>query len=72
MLVSSLSRALRSLEIRLRTVQLDPPAQRYVMDMVPRGVRVIAHRPDRHTVEQGCAASAHSYEEVFASSTLDT
>jgi hypothetical protein len=51
-LVSSLSRALRSLEIRLRTVQLDPPAQRYVMDMVPRGVRVIAHRPDRHTVEE--------------------
>jgi hypothetical protein len=51
-LVSSLSRALRSLEIRLRTVQLDAPAKRYVMDMVPRGVRVIAHRPDKRTIEE--------------------
>jgi len=51
-LVSSLSRALRSLEIRLRNVNLDPPARRYITDMVPRGVRVIAHRPDRGTVEE--------------------
>jgi amino acid permease len=51
-LVSSLSRALRSLEIRLRSVNLDPPAVRYIKDMVPRGVRVIAHRPDKHTVEE--------------------
>jgi len=50
--VSSLSRALRSLEIRLRTVQLDSPATRYVMDMVSRGVRVIAHRPDKGTIEE--------------------
>jgi hypothetical protein len=50
--VSSLSRALRSLEIRLRTVSLDAPATRYLLDMVPRGVRVIAHRPDKHTVEE--------------------
>jgi hypothetical protein len=51
-LVSSLSRTLRSLEIRLRTVNLDPPARRYITDMVPRGVRVIAHRPDKRTVEE--------------------
>jgi len=51
-LVSSLSRALRSLEIRLRSVNLDPPARRYITDMVPRGVRIIAHRPDKGTVEE--------------------
>ncbi len=51
-LVSSLSRALRSLEIRLRSVNLDPPARRYITDMVPRGVRIIAHRPDKRTVEE--------------------
>jgi len=48
--VSSLSRALRSLEIRLRTVALDEAAKRYLMEMVPRGVRVIAHRPDKGTI----------------------
>ena len=51
-LVSSLSRALRSLEIRLRSVNLDAPARRYIADMVPRGVRIIAHRPDKGTVEE--------------------
>ena len=51
-LVSGLSRALRSLEIRLRTVELDPPARRYIREAVPRGVRIIAHRPDKRTVEE--------------------
>jgi hypothetical protein len=49
---STVSRAVRSLEIRLRTVSLDPEARRYILDMVPRGVRVIAHRPDKKTVEE--------------------
>jgi hypothetical protein len=51
-LTSAVSRTVRSLEIRLRTVNLDPPAQRYILEMVPRGVRVIAHRPDKRTVEE--------------------
>jgi hypothetical protein len=49
---SAVSRAVRSLEIRLNTVNLDPAARRYVLEMVPRGVRVIAHRPDKKTVEE--------------------
>jgi hypothetical protein len=51
-LTSAVSRTLRSLEIRLRTVSLDPAARRYIVDMVPRGVRIIAHRPDKRTVEE--------------------
>jgi hypothetical protein len=51
-LTSALSRAVRSLEIRLRTVNLDAAARQYILDMVPRGVRVIAHRPDKKTIEE--------------------
>jgi hypothetical protein len=51
-LASALSRAVRSLEIRLRTVSLDAVARGYILDMVPRGVRVIAHRPDKRTVAE--------------------
>jgi hypothetical protein len=50
-LVSSLSRAMRSLEIRLRSVQLDARAQRYVMDMV-RGGCASSPPPDKRTVEE--------------------
>src|SRR5205823_13653696 len=49
---SAFSRALRSLEIRLRTVTLDAAARRFILDMAPRGVRVIAHRPDKRTEEE--------------------
>ena len=42
-LTSAVSRALRSLEIRLRTVNLDPAARRYILEMVPR--RRAHHRP---------------------------
>jgi hypothetical protein len=51
-LVSALSRTLRSLEIRLRTVDLDAAARRHILDMVPYGVRIIAHRPDKRTEEE--------------------
>jgi hypothetical protein len=49
---SAFSRAVRSLEIRLNTVNLDPVARQYILEMVPRGVRVIAHRPDKKTIEE--------------------
>ena len=49
---SAFSRAVRSLEIRLNTVNLDAAARQYILDMAARGVRVIAHRPDKKTVEE--------------------
>jgi hypothetical protein len=49
---SGLSRAVRSLEIRLRSVRLDEAAQAFLDEMAPRGVRVIAHRPDKRTEEE--------------------
>jgi hypothetical protein len=49
---SLFSRTIRSLEIRLRTVRLDPPAEAFVREVVPHGIRIIAHRPDKRTEEE--------------------
>lgn len=46
---SMLSRAIRSTELRILNVVLDEQARAAIDEMIPRGVRVIAHRPDRCT-----------------------
>jgi amino acid permease-like protein len=50
--LSLLSRAIRSTELRITTVRLDPAAQRFVDEVAPENVRIIAHRPDKRTVEE--------------------
>jgi hypothetical protein len=50
-IVSSLvSRALRSTELRVRSVQLDEAAARFIDEDAAAGVRLIAHRPDNRTI----------------------
>src|SRR5687768_11066556 len=46
---SLLSRAIRSTELRIQSVHLDPTAAATIDAMAPAGVRIIAHRPDRFT-----------------------
>ncbi len=41
-----------STEIRIDRVQLDPPARAFVEETVREGIRLIAHRPDKRTVEE--------------------
>jgi len=48
-LVSLLSRALRSTELRIGKVILTPRARAFVTDVAPHGVRLVAIRPDRGT-----------------------
>jgi hypothetical protein len=47
--LSLLSRAIRSTELRINAVRLDEAAQRFVDEMAPTGVRIIAHRPDKRS-----------------------
>jgi hypothetical protein len=49
---SLLSRAIRSTELRVGAVRLNGKAQQFVAEMAPRGVRLIAHRPDKRTEEE--------------------
>ena len=49
---SMLSRAIRSTELRVEKVTLDEAARRAIEEVAPRGVRIIAHRPDRFTVDE--------------------
>jgi hypothetical protein len=51
-LVSLLSRAIRSTELRVVAVRLGPEAQRFVEEVAPHPVRIIAHRPDKRTVQE--------------------
>jgi hypothetical protein len=50
--LSLLSRAIRSTELRITTVRLDPEAQQFVDEVAPEPVRIIAHRPDKRAVEE--------------------
>jgi hypothetical protein len=43
---SMISRAIRSIELRIDTVRLDESAQALVREVVPDVIRIIAHRPD--------------------------
>ncbi|HET7745998.1 MAG TPA: amino acid transporter, partial [Vicinamibacteria bacterium] len=49
---SVLSRAIRSTELRIEKVHLDQVAQSFVDEDGRHGVRVIAHRPDRFSLEE--------------------
>ena len=60
---SLLSRAIRSTELRIGQVTLDEHAERFVREAEPRGVRIIAHRPDSFTVEEYDAKERHSRED---------
>lgn len=51
-LTSLMSRAIRSTELRIGRVHLSAKAESFVGEDVPQGVRIIAHRPDRHAVEE--------------------
>jgi hypothetical protein len=49
---SMVSRAIRSTELRITQVSLGPRAEAFIDAMAPHDVRIIAHRPDKHTVEE--------------------
>jgi hypothetical protein len=49
---SMISRAIRSTELRIEAVRLDPEARRFIDEVLPNGVRIIAHRPDKMTLEE--------------------
>ena len=51
-IVSLMSRALRSTELRIDKVVLSDRALAFVDEVAPFGVRLIAHRPDKRTVEE--------------------
>lgn len=51
-LVSITSRAMRSTELRVGEVKLSPMAEAFLASFAPRPVRIIAHRPDKRTVEE--------------------
>src|SRR5262249_6180154 len=46
---SFVSRALRSTELRIKTVMLDETAQRFIKEASKDTIRIIAHRPGSHT-----------------------
>jgi hypothetical protein len=49
---SMLSRAIRSTELRITSVELSPQATAFVDEIASHGVRIIAHRPDKRTEEE--------------------
>ncbi len=52
-IVSLSSRAVRSTELaRIRNVALSEKARDFLASIAPRGVRIIAHRPDKRTVAE--------------------
>ena len=46
------SRVIRSTELRISKVSLSARAEAFIDAMAPHDVRIIAHRPDKHTVEE--------------------
>jgi hypothetical protein len=51
--ISSMSsRAIRSTELRITSVELSPNAQAFVDEIGAEGVRIIAHRPDKRTEQE--------------------
>ena len=51
-LVSITSRAMRSTELRIGEVKFSPKAQEFVAAFAPNPIRIIAHRPDKRTMEE--------------------
>ena len=52
MVTSLLSRAIRSTELRVTTVKLRAQAEAFIAEDAARGVRIIAHRPDKRSAEE--------------------
>jgi hypothetical protein len=50
--LSITSRAMRSTELRIGEVKLSPKAVEFISSFVPHPVRIIAHRPDKRTIEE--------------------
>jgi hypothetical protein len=51
-LVSITSRAMRSTELRIGEVRLSPKAAEFLDAFAPHPIRIIAHRPDKRTVQE--------------------
>jgi len=51
-LASVVSRALRSTELRISGVVLDPAASRFLEEDAEQGIRLIAHRPDKRSIAE--------------------
>jgi hypothetical protein len=51
-ITSLVSRAIRSTELRIGAVHLNDKAQVFIDDIKEEGVRIIAHRPDKRTIEE--------------------
>ncbi len=49
---SMFSRAIRSTELRITSVELSPNAKAFVEEVVGEDVRIIAHRPDKRTEQE--------------------
>jgi hypothetical protein len=49
---SMVSRAIRSIELRIDSVRLDPAAQVVLQEVAPDVIRIIAHRPDSREVQE--------------------
>jgi len=49
---SLLSRAIRSTELRIDRVRLNPKAKAFIQEVGAGGIRIIAHRPDKRTIEE--------------------
>jgi hypothetical protein len=51
-IASMASRAIRSTELRVGGVRLSAKARRFVDELTPSGIRIIAHRPDKLTTQE--------------------
>jgi len=49
---SFVSRAFRSTDLRITAVRLNTKAQRFIEQDAPEPIRIIAHRPDKRTIEE--------------------
>jgi amino acid permease-like protein len=49
---SMISRAIRSIELRVDTVRLDGAAQAVIQEVTPDVIRIIAHRPDSREIHE--------------------
>jgi hypothetical protein len=61
--LSILSRFLRSTELRIKTVTLSPKAGEFLDALAPEPVRIIAHRPDRQTADEYAAKERRARED---------
>ena len=60
---SIVSRAMRSTELRVGSVRLSPKAEEFIASLGECPVRIIAHRPDKRTVEEYGRKEAQARED---------